>query len=103
MFIDLNKLQYATKQEFLNFIDKLDDEGKETLMTAGEMSVKYDLSFVNSEYEREIQKIPIGAERDLFKSSFLADNVIGAEMKILAWLYHIYFNEWYKIPERRNL
>ena len=103
MFIDLNKLQCVTKQEFLDFIDKLDDEGKETLMTGGLISVKYDLSFDNFVYEKEIQKIPIGEERDLFKSSFLSDNIIGAEIKILAWLYHEYFNEWYNISEKRNL
>jgi hypothetical protein len=94
---DLNLLKGKSKQHWKDFINKLDAAGKETLITAGEIGVKYSLTFENFVYEKEISKIPVGSEREHFKANFLSDNVIGAEIRILAWLYHQYFGEWYKI------
>lgn len=97
---DIKELKTASKIEFKNFLDKLGEAGNKTLITAGELAVKYNLNFEKFVYENEIQKIPAGKERDLFKKNFLDDNVIGAEQRILGWLYHEWFGEWYKIPER---
>lgn len=102
VFIDLNMLKDTTKEEFRKFIDSLAEAGKKTLITAGEISRKYDLNFGNFVYDREIEKIPTGIERELFKINLLEDNVLGAEIRILAWLYHKYFNEWYQIEEKRR-
>ncbi|HUU41156.1 MAG TPA: hypothetical protein VMW42_09455 [Desulfatiglandales bacterium] len=102
VFNDLNMLKETTKDEFREFIDILDGAGKETLITAGEIATKYDLNFENFVYEREIEKILAGTERERFKMNFLDDNVSGAEIRILAWLYHEYFNEWYQLREKRN-
>lgn len=102
IFIDLNILKDASKEEFRQFIDILDEAGTETLITAGEIAAKYDLNFENFVYEREIEKIPVGTEREWFKINFLDDNVLGAEIRILAWLYHEYFGEWYQLKEKRN-
>ena len=102
VFIDLNMLKDATKEEFRQFIDILDEAGRETLITAGEIATKYDLNFENLVYEREIEKIPAGTEREWFKINLLDDNVLGAEIRILAWLYHEYFGEWYQLREKRN-
>jgi len=102
VFIDINMLKDATKDEFRQFIDVLDEAGKETLITAGNIATKYDLNFEKFVYEREIEKIPDGTEREWFKRNFLDDNVLGAEIRILAWLYHEYFGEWYQLREKRN-
>lgn len=95
VFIDLNMLKDESKENFKQFIDLLDEAGKETLISAHEIATKYNLIFDNFVYEREIKKIPRGPEREWFKVSFLADNVLGAEIRILMWLYHEYFGEWY--------
>jgi len=97
---DIKKLKTLSKIEFKDFLDKFVEAGNKTLMTVGELAVKYNLNFEKFVYEEEIQKIPAGKERDLFKKNFLDDNVIGAEERILGWLYHEWFGEWYKIPER---
>lgn len=102
IFIDLNMLKDANKDEFRQFIDILDEAGRETLITAGEIATKYDLNFESFVYEREIEKIPNGAEQEWFKINFLDDNVLGGEIRILAWLYHEYFAEWYQLREKRN-
>ena len=97
---DIKKLKTASKIEFKSFLDEHGEAGNKTLITAGELAVKYNLNFEKFVYEEEIQKIPAGKERDLFKKNFLDDNVIGAEQRILGWLYHEWFGDWYKIPER---
>ncbi len=97
---DIKKLKTASQSEFEDFLDKLGEAGNKTLITAGELAVKYNLNFDKFVYENEIQKIPAGKERNLFKKNFLDDNVIGAEQRILGWLYHEWFGDWYKIPER---
>lgn len=97
---DIKKLKTASKAEFKDFLDKHGEAGNKTLITAGELAVKYNLNFEKFVYENEIQKIPAGKERDLFKKNFLDDNVIGAEQRILGWLYHEWFGDWYEIPEK---
>ncbi|MFX1508299.1 MAG: hypothetical protein ACFFDC_19635 [Promethearchaeota archaeon] len=102
MYIDLNMLKDATNAEFRQFIDMLDETSKETLVTSGLIGEKYDFNFEEFVYDAEIEKIPKGVERDLFKVNFLDDCVLSAEIRILAWLYHEYFGEWYKLKENRN-
>lgn len=97
MFIDLNFLKNLSKEEWVNFIDELDKEGEMTLIKSAEIVRKYNLDTEHFIYHREITKIT--NEKDLvdFKKNFLQDNVLGAEIRILAWLYLNYFNEPYKI------
>jgi hypothetical protein len=95
-------LKDASKDEFRQFIDILDEASTETLTTAGEIATKYDLNFENFVYERKIEKIPARTEREWFKINYLDDNVLGAEIRIFAWLYHEYFGEWYQLKEKRN-
>lgn len=102
IFIDLNKFKNVNKNEFRDLIDALDETSQDTLITTSEIASKYNINFDHFVYKREIEKIPDGPERELFKSNFLADNVLAAEVRILAWLYHEYFNEWYKIKEKRH-
>jgi len=99
IFIDLNYLKNADESEFKQFIDILDEAGEETLITGGEIAIRYNLNFQNFEYEKEIEKIPLGFEREKFKINLLNDNVYGAEIRILAWLFHEYFGKWYKNKE----
>lgn len=97
IFIDLNNsLKDIKKDEFEKFIDLLDETSMETLVAYGDIGIKYDFDMDHFVYEKEIKKIPDGWERVLFKTNFLSDNVLAAEMRILAWLYHDYFGEWYK-------
>jgi hypothetical protein len=102
VFIDLNMLKDATKDEFKQFIDILDESSTETLSVTMEIAMKYSVNFESFIYGREIQKIPTGTEREWFKVNFLGDNVLSAEIRILAWLYHEYFGEWYKIKKIKD-
>lgn len=102
LFIDLNILKDDDINRFGQFINDLDKAGMETLLTAGELAFKYKLILPYHDYKKEIEKIPQGVERDLYKLNSLADDVLGAEIRILAWLYHEYFNEWWVAPKRKQ-
>jgi len=102
IFVDLNMVKDASKDEFKQFIDLLDKASTETLITAGQIATKYDFNAARFVYEKEIEKIPAGEEREHFKVNFLQDNVLSAEIRILAWLYHEYFGEWYQLKEDRS-
>lgn len=99
LFIDLNILKESSKAEFEQFIDDIDKLSTQTLTTTAERGLKYSVDFQNFVYKREIQKFPVGPERELFKLNYLSDNVLASEMRILAWLYHEYFGEWYKVKK----
>lgn len=97
---DIKNLRGVSKTDFKDFLDKLGDAGGKTLITSGEIAIKYDLNFKKFIYEKEIQKIPAGKERELFKQNLMDDGILGAELRILGWLYHEWFGDWYKSPER---
>ena len=101
VYMDLNNLKDSSKEEFRNFIDKLDEISTKTLMIAGELGQKYNLNLGDSSYEEEIKKISDEKDLESFKQNYFSDNILGAELRILAWLYHEYFGEWYQLKESR--
>ncbi|MDY0082014.1 MAG: hypothetical protein RBR74_02410 [Ignavibacteriaceae bacterium] len=98
-FYDIKKIKDSNKVEYKQFIDELVALSYVTLSTVGNIGIKYNVDFRNSVYEEEIKKIPAGSERETFKANFITDCVLGAEIRIMAWLYHDYFDEWFK-PEK---
>ena len=70
-------------------------------MAAGNLASDCDLNMERFDYEREIEKIPPGIDRDRFKLNLMQDALLSAEIRILAWLYHAYFDEKYQLREKR--
>lgn len=101
-FYDINKLIKANQAEFKKFLDDLTMSSNTTLSTAGNIGIKYNVNYENFVYEKEIEKIPVGTERETFKANHLTDNVFGAEIRIVAWLYHDYFGDWFKSEKPTN-
>lgn len=99
LFIDLNLLKEASKKEFHAFLDLLGESSDETLKTSCEIAMRYNIDFDSFVYERELDKIPEGTEREWFKLSLLDDSVLSAEMRILGWVYYIFFGEYYQPDE----
>lgn len=99
---DIKNLREASETDFKDFLDKLGDASSKTLITHGVIAHKYYLNFEKFVYEKEIQKIPAGKERELFKQNLMDDDILGAELRILGWLYHEWFGDWYKIPEKED-
>lgn len=97
IYIDLNNnLKNYNREEFELFIDLLNKNSEETLVIYAEIAMKYNFNMEKFVYMNEIKKIPNEHERAIFKVNFLSDNTLAAETRILAWIYHDYFNEWYQ-------
>jgi len=101
IFLDLNILEDAGKEQFKNLIDVYAESSKDPLITATTIGAKHGFTFENFIYEREVEKIP-QAERAQFEENFLQDSVYHAQIRILAWLYHEYFGEWYQFKGKQE-
>jgi len=93
---DIEALRNASQMDFEDFLRQIDQESNKIFITSGKIAYKYNLDFKEFVYDKEIQKIPTGKERNLFKKNLLDDSVLGAESRILGWLYHEWFGDWYK-------
>lgn len=87
------------EQTLKNRIDLLDKAGTETIIATGELVIKYNIDPVVNDLDKELNKIPTESERESFKQNYLADTLIAAEMRLLAWIYRELFNKDYKISK----
>jgi hypothetical protein len=103
LYLDLKALRPFTKQTFQTFINEIGRASDQTLMCAGEIAMKYNLQvegrFI---FEKELSKIPEGAEKERLKQCWLNDFILGTELRMLAWVYRQFFGEVYLNPERRH-
>lgn len=102
IWMDLNNIRKASEQgdlktNFEHVIDMLDQYGKHTLMTAGEIVHKYDMDPLIKDLDLELAKITSEEEKESFKQNFLADTLNSTEVRILAWIYRELFNAEYMI------
>jgi len=96
IYIDLNSLRDSPKSDWKKFIDALVHQGKDTLMKSARLAENYHLDLNHFIYEKEMRKFSVSQDMEEFKTNYLRDNVIGAEIRILAWLYLNYFSEQYE-------
>jgi hypothetical protein len=99
LFTDLNMLKDVAQEEFKQFIDMENEVSVKKLLILMELEKKYDINNENFDYNKEIEKIPVGDDREFFKLYKLIDNVSAAETRILVWVYHSFFNKWYVFRE----
>ena len=78
-------------------IDALDDYGKTTIISAGEIIHKYNLDPLVKNLDNELSKIPTELEKEEFKQNFLADTLNADEIRLLSWFFRELFNEDYKL------
>jgi hypothetical protein len=93
---DVRSIRDSSREDFVRYLQSLDETAHKSLITVGEIAVEYGLEMENFVYEREIGKIPAGSVREIFKNNLLADCVTSARLRVLAWLYHAWFGDWYK-------
>jgi len=102
LYLDLNSIHPLNQSNFQSFVDQVGRWGDQTIICAGEISVKYDLNVEGRfNFETELAKVPDGPEREEFKQCWLNDFITGSELRILAWIYGQLFNTPYIIPEKR--
>lgn len=79
-------------------IDYIEKQTKKTLITAGEIALKYNLDIsINLDLETELSKIKTDKEKEDFKYNYLSDALISSGVRLLGWIYKELFGENYKI------
>lgn len=102
LYLDLNSVRPLNQSTFQSFVDQVGRWGDETVICAGQISVKYDINVEGRfNFETELAKVPVGPEREEFKRCWLNDFVLGTELRMLAWIYGQLFNAPYANPEKR--
>lgn len=102
LYLDLNSVSPLNQSTFQSFVDQVGRWADQTIICAGEISVKYDLKLEGRFiFETEVAKVPAGVEREEFKRCWLNDFILGTELRVLAWTYGQLFNAPYVNPEKR--
>ncbi len=103
LFLDLKALERLDRKTLESFIDQVGRWADETIMCAGEITGKYNLAVDGPfNFDQEVQKVPVGPERERFKHCWLNDFVLGTELRLLAWIYQQLFGVSYVNPEKRK-
>jgi len=81
-------------------IDCIEQQTKNTLITAGEIALKYGLDVnLSLNLEAELSKIKTDKEREDFEYNYLSDSLISSGVRMLGWIYKELFNENYQIKK----
>ncbi|GEM_PF-2634772 len=94
ILLDLQSLRKASQNAFAVFLGRINQRAAAALAKAGETAARYGLSG-NPLEAKEIEKIPAGWRQEQFKKNLLEVNILTAEMRILGWIYHLWFGGWY--------
>lgn len=102
LYLDLTSIHPLNQSSFQSFVDQVGRWADQTIICAGNISVKYDLNVEGRfNFETELAKVPDGPEREEFKQCWLNDFIISTELRILGWIYGQLFNSPYVTPEKR--
>ena len=102
LYLDLTSIHPLNQSSFQSFVDQVGRWADQTIICAGNISVKYVLNVEGRfNFETELAKGPDGPEREEFKQCWLNDFISSTELRILAWIYVQLFNSPYVTTEKR--
>ena len=84
------------KHKFTNLIQKLFDVSGETLKESSRIALRYDINTQQFDIDRAMEKIGNIKEQARFASSLYFDRITSARLRILGWIYHELYGEWFK-------
>jgi hypothetical protein len=84
------------KDNFRNLIQKLFDLSGETVKESSTIALRYDINTEQFDIDRAVQKIGNIKEQARFASSLYFDRIASARLRILGWIYHEFYGEWFK-------
>lgn len=84
---DLNRISSLTKPAPLSYLDSIDEISRPTLVVAGEVAFSFDLPAVPSSYASVEAKISDRTRREEFAKAYVADAVLAARLRVLAWAF----------------
>ncbi|MDP9203138.1 MAG: hypothetical protein M3P26_14575 [Gemmatimonadota bacterium] len=101
-YADMRALASAPKSEFLAHLDSIDALGTRTLIDAGETARKYDLPSTPTDLPDISSRIASEAEMRAYSENYVADVLLAARLRVLAWTYQYWHGERYEVTEKRQ-
>jgi len=102
LYLDINSVSPLNQSNFQALVDQVGRWADQTIICAGDISVKYDLNVEGRfNFRTEFAKVRAGTEREMLKSCWLNDFILGTELRMLAWIYRQLFGVSYVSPEKR--
>src|SRR5439155_2583180 len=98
---DMRTLESASKSDFLAHLDSIDSLRVGTLMATGEATAKYDLPPAPPDFVSASSRISSEAELIAYAQNYVADAVLSARLRVLAWTYQYWYAERYELVEKR--
>jgi len=99
VFGHLKELKQADKAQFEYYIDDIMNKNDRYFKQALLIGVKYNINYDHFVYEKELAKIKTKKELEEYKYSTFVDTLNTVEARILMWIYHDIFDEWYIAKE----
>ena len=99
---DMQALATASRADFMAHLDGIDALGRQTLMVAGEATLRYDLPPTPPRLATVSDKIPSETELTAYAENYVADTVLSARLRVLAWTYQYWHGERYELVEKRS-
>lgn len=98
IFLDIYAFKEAGQTWFRAFLDGLVEKDRMAMSVVRKMARDYSFDAQTSDWNEETKKIP-KEKRQEFKQGWLDETLLNAEVRLLGWIYHEFFDEWYQ-PKR---
>lgn len=96
---DVQHLVGRSRSDFVRQLDAIGMMGEPTLIVAGELTVRHDLPSKADDFVATMNRIPEGPDRTAYATSYVADAVLAARFRILAWTFQSWHGERY-VPSK---
>jgi len=70
-------------------------------MAAGEAALRYDLPPTPPDFATVSKRIPSETQLTAYAENYVADAVLSARLRVLAWTYQYWHGERYELVEKR--
>jgi hypothetical protein len=98
---DMRSLAAVSKERFLAHLDGIDALGAITLMAAGDITVECELPAVPPNLASVRTCIHDDAQLRVYVENYVADALLSARLRVLAWTYQYWHGERYEMVEKR--
>ena len=99
---DIRALATASREEFRAHLDQIDALSTQTLMAAGDATVRYDLPPTPPDFDTATRSISSATELTSYAENYVADAILSARLRVLAWTYQYWHGERYELPHKRG-
>ncbi|MGA2263932.1 MAG: hypothetical protein ABSH28_21175, partial [Acidobacteriota bacterium] len=98
---DIRSLATASRHDFRAHLDEIDALSTQTLMAAGEATDRYELPPTPPDFDTVAKQIHSTTELRAYAQSYVADAILSARLRVLAWTYQHWHGERYELPHKR--